>query len=88
MAPGPSSIAELFSDGLGCLKSSRAFAALGVLASTVLVNRTQHVACLLLADRPICASNRYNLIARKLRAVLFNSRDVPIVNSILDGFLL
>ena len=78
----------MFTSLLGYLKSSRSSTALGDRPSTILVNRPQHVACLLLADRPIGASNRYNPIAQKRRAVLFYSRDLPIVNSILARSLL
>jgi hypothetical protein len=55
---------------------------------TILVDRPQHVACLLLADWPIGASNRYYRIAQKRRAVLFYSRGLPVVNSIRAGSLL
>jgi hypothetical protein len=83
-----SSVAELCGYGLGYLKSSRSSAALGDRPSTILVNRPQHVACLLLADQSLGASNGYNLIAPKRRAVLFYFRDLPIVNSILARSLL
>ena len=82
MAPGPPSVAELFSDGLGFLKSSRASAVLGDRTSSILVNRPQHVACLLLTDRSIDAFNRDNPLFQRRRTGLFYSRDLPIVNSI------
>ena len=88
MAPGTPSVAELFSDGLGFLKGSRASEVLGDRPSSILVDRPQHVACLLLADRSIDAFNRDNPLAHKRRTVLFYSRDLPIVNSILARWLL
>ena len=88
MAPGSPSVAELFSDGLDFLKASRASAVFGDRPSTILVDRPQHVACLLLADRSIDAFNRDNPLAHKRRTVLFYSRDLPIVNSILARSLL
>jgi hypothetical protein len=69
MAPGPPSVAELFSDGLGFLKSSRASAVFGDRTSSILVNRAQHVACLLLTDRSIDAFNRDNPLFQKRRTV-------------------
>ena len=88
MAPGSPSVAESFSDGLGYLKSSLASAVLGDRPSSILVDRPQHVACLLLTDRSIDAPNRDNPLARKRRTTLFYSRDLPIVNSILARWLL
>jgi len=83
MAPRSSAVAELCSDGVGYFKSPRAFATLEDRPSTILANRPQHVACLLLADQSISAFNRNNPIAPKRRAVLFYARHLPIVNSIL-----
>ena len=83
MAPGSPSVAELFRDGLGFLKASRVSAVLGDRPSSILLDRPQHVACLLLPDRTIDAFNRDKLLTQKRRTVLFYSRDLPIVNSIL-----
>jgi hypothetical protein len=88
MAPGSTSVAELFSDGLDYLKSSPAPAVLGDRPSSIVVDRPQHVACLLLADRFIDAFNRNNPFSHKHRTVFLYARDLPIVNIILTRSLL
>ena len=88
MAPGPPSLAELFSDRLGSLKGSRASATLANRPAAILVDWPQHVARLQLADRFVVAFNRDHTLARKRRTVLFYSRDLPIDDSVPAGSLL